>query len=231
MERSLTYEEKIRKAEEIYARRNKQQRGYNITTVNIRENRKNRTIKKVIIQMLVSVIIYGVFYMINTNKQQYAEDIKISTKQLLAYDIDLLKVYNDISTYFQGLLNNNEGEDIEQNENVLKDDTTNLENTSLNISIGENTFEEKEKTDELGETENLSQMEIDANQIKENYSLIKPLEGIISSEFGEREVTNSIITPEHYGIDIAADEGTEIIAALDGEVTTSTYSTSYRKFY
>ena len=61
-------------------------------------------------------------------------------------------------------------------------------------------------------------MEIDAQYIKANYSLIRPLNGVISSRFGPREATE-IISANHEGIDIAADEGTVFIASMEGTVT------------
>lgn len=43
--------------------------------------------------------------------------------------------------------------------------------------------------------------------LKQQYSLIKPLSGgHISSEFGERESTSKIVSTNHKGIDIAVTE-------------------------
>ena len=61
-------------------------------------------------------------------------------------------------------------------------------------------------------------MEIDANDIKQNYSLINPLVGQITSRFGKREQTEPIVSPYHVGIDIAANTGTVIVASLEGNV-------------
>lgn len=224
MERTLTYEEKIRKAEEIYARRNRDRVG-NITRVNIRENKKKSALKKMLIQMLVCLGMYSIFYLINTTDNIFSEDIKGNTKQILAYDIDLVKTYKDISQYIQGFFNNeNESEEEGEKEEQINQTIENIQETQE--QEGTNLVEQVQQ-----EETPLSQMEIDANEIKQNYSLIKPLEGVISSEFGEREVNNDLITPEHYGIDIAADEGTEIAAAMEGEVVAATSSSSYRKFH
>ena len=61
-------------------------------------------------------------------------------------------------------------------------------------------------------------MEIDANEIKKNYNLIRPLKGTVSSRFGPRTPTN-IISANHAGIDIAANEGTVFISSMEGKVT------------
>lgn len=54
--------------------------------------------------------------------------------------------------------------------------------------------------------------------------------GTISSEYGDREVTSSVITAYHKGIDIAADTGNPIVAATDGDVIISKYSSSYGNY-
>ena len=74
--------------------------------------------------------------------------------------------------------------------------------------------------------EPLSQMEIDALDIKNNYSLIIPLKGVISSRYGPRTPTE-IVSANHKGIDIAVNEGTVFVAAMDGKVTTASSYGSY----
>lgn len=55
-------------------------------------------------------------------------------------------------------------------------------------------------------------------------SLIRPISGIITSRFGNRE---SIRSHAHRGLDIAAPTGTPIKAAAGGTVTTAGYNSSY----
>ena len=54
-----------------------------------------------------------------------------------------------------------------------------------------------------------------------NTKMEMPLEGIISSEFGVRRFINNQPRNRHVGLDIAADEGTPVIAPLKGEVIIS----------
>ena len=63
MERTMTVEEKIRRAEQIYERR-KQGIDKPIETINISKNNKKdiRLLRKMIIQILVSALIYCVIY-------------------------------------------------------------------------------------------------------------------------------------------------------------------------
>lgn len=230
MERALTYEEKIRRAEEIYARRNKNNIG-NITRVNIRENKKKSVLKKMLIQMLICLTMYSILYLNNKTNYIFSEDIKNNTEQILSYDIDLIKTYENISESLKKFIN--ETEETEETEEQIPNNNNQeeMKEDIQNINQQENIENEEVVQDIKEETKNISQMEIDANEIKQNYSIISPLTGIVSSEFGEREVNNPLITSEHYGIDLAADEGAGIVAAMEGEVVTATVSPSYRKLY
>jgi hypothetical protein len=125
MERGLTYEEKIRRAEEIYARRNQNNMGRNITTVNIRENKKKSVLKKMILQMLICIAMYGVFYLINTTNYAFSDDVTGNVREVLSYDIDLVKTYQNISQYFQSLINEQKQED----EQEKTEDTAETEET------------------------------------------------------------------------------------------------------
>lgn len=61
----------------------------------------------------------------------------------------------------------------------------------------------------------------DEEYIKSKFSFIKPVDGIVSSEFGHRDVNNPIVSKNHTGIDIAASIGTEIKSSMEGTVTVS----------
>ncbi len=58
-------------------------------------------------------------------------------------------------------------------------------------------------------------------------SLQWPVVGTISSHYGYRTHPITGVYSMHNGLDIAADKGTEIIAAYAGEVTSAGYSSSY----
>jgi len=51
-----------------------------------------------------------------------------------------------------------------------------------------------------------------------NWKMIKPVQGVMSSEFGVRRFINDEPRNRHSGMDIAAPEGTEVKAPLSGEV-------------
>jgi len=114
--------------------------------------------------------------------------------------------------------NQNNTQDTNQNENYdnmgeKKDVSKNQSNNNNSIGIG--------GTDEkvnIQSNEQISQMELDANFIKNNFEIVVPVNGTITSRFGSRTPTD-IISANHAGIDIGTYEGTKIIAAMDGKVT------------
>lgn len=78
--------------------------------------------------------------------------------------------------------------------------------------------------------EGVNQMIDDAEYIKENYNFKHPIRGTITSTFGVRISENPIVTSYHSGIDVAANTGTNIYAAIGGEVITATTENAYGKY-
>ena len=209
MERVLSTEERIRRAEEVY--RNKG----SVTCERVKNipKYKNKIIKKMIIQIIVCLSIYSLFYFWGNAEDLFSKDMLNKTKDIMTYDINFDELYKS----FMNWLNSN---------NLFVNNSENMiTNTSTNELInGINLNEVLENTENIGgavqevETSNLSQMEIDANEIKSKYNLIKPLVGTITSRYGYREPTTATVPKNHTGIDIAANTGTVIYAALDGGV-------------
>ena len=69
----------------------------------------------------------------------------------------------------------------------------------------------------------------DIENLKNIYSFINPLRGIVSSGFGERESKYQNVSGYHKGIDIAADKGTNILASTEGIVTLVSNEGDYGK--
>lgn len=76
---------------------------------------------------------------------------------------------------------------------------------------------EKEDVNLQNTSENIIEIKSECKE-NESYSFIKPLEGTITSFFGERKSNNQNISKYHTGIDIAAVENTSIKAANSGKV-------------
>lgn len=248
MERALSAEERIRKAEEIYQRRKMQNSsGIRVSTSHVNTNNKKEYMlfKKLILQIAICLLIYFIFYMIKNSNYIFSEDVMTKTREFLSYDINFQELYTKAGDYYnnnlKGLIVKGKNETTNEISNEITNETTNIisnEQTENANEVNEQTINEQvaggigggEDSDVLSATtetsadeesqsqEPLSQMEIDANYIKENYSFTLPLKGTISSRYGARTPTE-IVSANHAGIDIAVNEGTKFVAAMEGEVT------------
>lgn len=101
------------------------------------------------------------------------------------------------------------------------------------ISTLDNSPLDSEKTVDLkyeSAVEGINQMSEDAKYIKENYKITIPVIGTITSRFGVRESNNPIVSSYHSGLDIAANTGTQVIAAIGGEVIEASTDTYFGKY-
>lgn len=232
----------MRRAEEVYNRRRRSSlSNINYTNESYSKEKINITLlKKMALQILICMVIYVIFYLIKNTSYFFSDDVISKTKEFLKYDINFQNLYNQAIT----MLNENKNDvpflnnllnpsDENSTTNEVQENNTNTENTqentvensivennvienNINVGVGggkeENTQAETETSNE-----NKSQMEIDAEFLKANYNFINPVKGTVTSRYGAREPTD-IISANHYGIDIGASMGTEIVASTDGTV-------------
>jgi murein DD-endopeptidase MepM/ murein hydrolase activator NlpD len=239
MEKTISSEERIRRAEEIYNRR-RTQTGVRVPTdsVNTNFNDKYKLYKKLILQIAICFVLYFICYLIKNSNYIFSEDFINKTKELLSYDINFNNTYNQIIEYYNNNLKvyfENSEESNNTNEEVQNSEIINTEEAGigggndeeLNLVAETTSITEQATTvDEETQVE-LSQMEIDANDIKANYSLILPLSGYtVTSRYGPRTATE-IVSANHAGIDIAANEGTVFIASMEGTVITASSGATY----
>lgn len=264
MERVMTPEERIRRAEEIYYRRKAQGIRVSTASVNIRQKNKVSLGKKMIIQIVVCVIIYSFFAIIKNAESNFSKTTIQQVNGILNYDINLADIYNQCSTYVINTYNNminssknkkeekqdiqnseqnvdnavenlpNSNENIENteqnvenlnqnieipnNEQTENPDTgesnNNTENSNVEVQLDENQQinsqmqenipqESNNQTQENIPQESKSQMQLDVEYVISNCSMIVPVNGYITSGFGDREPTE-IISAFHQGVDIAA---------------------------
>lgn len=197
MEKILNDEEKIKRAEEIYYRRNNKMQ----TLSNSLYDKKSKNVKdRVFLNLLVMFNLAVIIFCIQNSEF-------IFTKEFL----QLVNKYNgDATNKIVNLFNyvlNNEETDI-NNEEIKE---TNSEN--------ENIVEEvKKEDDNTSNISSINEMELDINNLNAAYKFIKPLNGTVSSGFGARESQYQNVRGYHTGIDIAANSGTPILASMQGIV-------------
>ena len=209
MEKILNQDERIRKAEELYERR-KLQNEIRKNTVVQKEETKIRSKRKLLLQSIICILIYFIFCLSQKIPNIISTEVMYKVTDILEYDINFRKIYENFQIYIKDKNEQKTVNEITENqdENIQKD------NAEAN-EIQEELVQTEKITEETTE---LSEMEINAQYIINNYSVIKPLEGEITSRFGFRNSTNPAIPKNHTGIDIARPEGTVIIAATDGKV-------------
>lgn len=227
MERTLSVDEKIRRAEEIYQRKKMQNERKSYATVNVRQKPEHKTIKKMLLQIAICFVIYLIYYLIQNSNYIFSEDVLNKTKEILSYNINFQEKWNEWKGYLklENLISKQEEnqepeqQNTEIDENILQNEISNtvgqMTNTVEAVLSAQDTMVEETTKKESS----LSQMELDANYIKETLSFIKPLSGVITSRFGNRNPTTETVPKYHTGIDIAADTGTVIVAATEGIVS------------
>ena len=153
------------------------------------------------------------------------------TKAVLSYDVDFMGIYNNFfnkNNTFNNTTNENMVIEEEKSENKIDDLNENSsENFEENLGIGGELIEENNEQETIiEEIKNFDDKDI--KYIKENVSLIKPVNGVITSRFGERE-SSEIVSANHKGLDIGAASGTEIKSACDGKVVQVSSSGDFGK--
>lgn len=247
MERTLTPEEKIKRAEEIYLRRRSGYTRTKVATVNVSEEKDYGLFKKMILQIIICLLIYFIFYLIQNSNYVFSQDVINKTKEILSYDIDIGQFWNGFTNGFndwtQSIVPSNENNIVENNNtlNIIYENAIGgaelqnivLETATLGVSEVTNIIQDNEKNN-LTQDSNIEDTKLkenipqtDEEYIKSNFSFIKPVEGVVSSEFGLRYVANPIVSKNHVGIDIAANTGTVIKAAMEGTVTVCSTTGDY----
>lgn len=209
MEKAISVEERIRRAEEIYEKR-KQGENRPITKVSVNNRKDIKLLKKMIIQILVCISIYMGIYAIYNNKYVFSEDFIKKVNEVLSYDTNFQKLYNNAKNQMQAVF-------TQDNKNDNEQEQKNDENTVQNGIGG---AEEEIEQEDVMENKNvqLSQEEQDIQDVKNTTTFIKPVEGTISSSYGQRDTATGTVPKKHTGTDIAAVTGTKIKSSTEGEV-------------
>lgn len=187
---TLTEQEKIRRAEEIYYRRN----GINYRAEKQQFTRepKSHPIRNLVLIMLI-----------------LGAGLAYSNKEMLTSP----EFHEQIKVFLNTKINIKDIFSLEQIKQENKTSDTNPEQspvTQATEQLTENMQANIEQTES-----NISESKV---PIVEKFEVIWPHKGEITSNFGERESTDSRVTGNHTGIDIAGNLGDKIVSAIDGKV-------------
>lgn len=226
MERVMTVEEKIRRAEEIYQRR-KQGETRPVAKVTVNDKKDIKLLKKMIIQMLICISIYLIVYVIQNNQYVFSEDFINKANEILSYDTNFIELYEIVKNQVMGFMKQEDKQEQEQ-EKEQEPEGEQVENQS-NEQTNQEAIGGAEGILEEPKVENLSQEEQDIQNVKNTTSFIKPVEGVVSSGYGQRDTATGSVPKNHTGTDIAANLGTKIVSATEGEVVLVSEEGDYRK--
>lgn len=186
MERILSGDDKIRRAEEIYYRRK----------MGIPNSRfsKTDTVKKsylgskILLEVLIIINLSIIIICIQNKDYIFTEDF---LKDIQNYNVNITKSLKELI-----------GVDTEKTiEEEPKIEETNIE---LEVENQENNPQEIVPNVE-GEASSINKMEEDIAKIRELVSIEKPIrEGTVTSRFGARESENKNVEGYHTGIDIGS---------------------------
>ncbi len=216
MERILRDDEKIRKAEEIYYRRNHR----NVSMAGARVTKRQKTYlgSKILLEMLILLCLAIAVFAVKNKNYIFTQDFLNSCAQ---YNVNLTDQYDKFMSYFK--------EDEEGNEVFVNGEP---QNSSENKEAEKKEENEKQETETPTENTEVVQVQgeenpatsgqsviTDSASLKNAFSFVKPIEGIVTSGFGAKESAYQYVTGAHTGIDLAADFGVKIKATMSGTVT------------
>lgn len=102
MERVLTQEERIRRAEEIYLRRRNSRPQNRETKETVNEWKGHRGIsiklfKRMALQIVICLLLYCIFYLIYDTNYSFSDTTLNKTQEILNYDINFSEIYKYIN--------------------------------------------------------------------------------------------------------------------------------------
>lgn len=208
---TLTDEEKIQKAEEIYYRRN---------GISYRGEKKEKShwVRNTLFFLLMIIAVLGY----NNKEYIMSEEFQNKAKTFLNTKIDIQKM----------IVPNNNHKTEEKKKTAAKEE-------KINQVIEEEKVKAEESTEETL-TENIVNEEVPtaepaAEEVSveniQTYEIIWPYKGNITSKFGKRESEDARVTSNHTGIDIAGKQGDIIVSAIGGKVVKVSEEGDLRETY
>ena len=245
MERVISENEKIRRAEEIYSRRKEQVVRVPTSRVNTSKNNKKNfdRVQKMVLQICICILIYTSLYVVQNSNYIFSENVINRTREVLYYDINFPERFNQFIDYMKNSAFFGSGEEESggavvgdgEEGNTIEGDQTESEpvenDIDENAAIGGSSdsdpiLGESKIVEYITDESSYNQMRVDAEEIKKKWTLQLPVKSSvysISSKFGIRTIDPTF----HSGIDLAAKTGTEIYAAIDGTVTLASSEGDY----
>ena len=206
MERILSDNEKVRRAEEIYYRRNHR----NVNMTNHEVKTKTYLGSKIVLEMLILLLLAVIVFAIKNREYIFTQEFLANISE---YNVNLTEKFDFVKEF---LGDENVSDDtifIKENEEVQEQNQAEVQE-----NIQEQVQDNPNPTEEVQQESQQSLIQ-GSDNFKNEYSFIRPIEGTVTSRFGSRESKYQNVSGNHTGIDISASSGTEIKSVMDGVVS------------
>ena len=202
MEKILDENERIKRAEELYFRRNNKE-------VSFQGSKANKSYygmkNKLLFHLLLMFNIFVLVFVIQNKDYVFSNDFNNQINEWM------LKLSNYVKSMVYEI-------EKEENKNTVENDSEILnEKNETGIVSNEDIQDDENKINEI-QSSSASLMEEDVKNLKNIYKFVNPISGVISSEFGARESKYQNVRGYHTGIDVASETGTPIVASMEGIV-------------
>ena len=146
MERAMSVEERIRRAEDIYNRRNGV---YTKTTTNnskTKNTNKKRTAKRLLMQIFVCLSIYVIFYAVTNREYIFSEEFRNSVNTFFTEKINTLEVYSKVKNFVLSFFEDEEKANID---NPTQENVQENQENQQNQTQGNSQTQESEQSQKL----------------------------------------------------------------------------------
>lgn len=178
MERVLTQEERIRRAEEIYLRRRNLRPQYR-ETINTKTNTKGKSIKlfkRMALQIIICLLLYCIFYLIYDTNYSFSDNTISKTQEILNYDINFNEIYNSFSQNIKSFIkkeDNSTQENKEESKEENNDVQNNDEQMTNEINNVDTLVDENQNQEEI--VQQVEQTSAVEPSLRDLYPLILPV--------------------------------------------------------
>ncbi len=182
------------------------------------KNNKDYLSKTLLLQFLVCLVLFGYIFALKTSNSKLFSEIENSFSKKLEENLSV----EEAKSVFANITENKSYINDKQNEieETLTEETVFVpfEEPSLSAEIIASGGKDIKVTSNNEIPKNVS-----VNDYKLSQKMVLPLKGKITSKFGVRTHPISGDLRFHAGIDIAAEKGTNIYSAFDGEIIEADY--------
>lgn len=212
----------------------------------VKKNASSRRTGK-ITRLAICGLLFAVLTATNILLPEWSADFNHALRKALNRNMDVEAVFSAVGNIFTGTANNqtltqavfgeNPDTAVAVQKSVLMQETATMAGTALEALQGfqkeaeslERSVERKSEEQLIYTTETLPD-NVCMEQSLLELAYTAPAQGPVSSGFGYRNHPTDAEKRFHYGVDLAAERGSDVVAFADGTVTLIGESTSYGKY-